>query len=973
MGIYKKEYERAITQVLSRYAEGGIRADTDLWPTIQERLARRTQPVEYANVPDSAEMPPRRPHQDAHVTPSRTNNRPHPFLGAAAALLGLLLLAGISWLAISGLAERQEKEALGSPTPVPYVRPSQDSSLIFSIPVGEKGIRYGNSVPGFFAAAPDGTFWVGSSYPRLLHYSSEGTLLGAIDIPSSPGYPIEMAAGSTDLWLLYATAPYRQPSMVYRLAPDGTKLAEYFIPSYLQAGSEARITGLMLGEHGEVLLKGSFDVPPSALTPSVPNAVPTTYTYTPPARLWQLVDADGNLAPKRLEGYTSNGKLYLGRRANEIDRTIDAPNKVFIKAGDVEFTQELPYPVFWTDVVSVEPDGSFYIVIMEVTIEGSSVVNPDYYGTLFHYAADGRLIERARMPPWTAIGVRRGPGAQFYILVENPDRVQRGETSNALPYSLEIYRLNFYRGEALPPTATPTPHIPAIPAQTTPTRVPNSAPISLAREGDGFRLDVYEGRVVLGSNDWIDSSSWIDSSHLVVGWTSPDTLLGADNVYSNYIIDVDDGKLMELPNYLPKERDEQIKVVPSPDGDKAVIIWEARYLRVALFDFATGSVQEVANIVPGTPQWAGPEINLTEFPTGEGVHGFAEPAWAGNDIFVLTIIIDRGENGPAPLNWGKVLLVDTTQQKVSVLAERGTVAGIFPDGAVLLRPGWIDGELQLFRPGDNSLTRVAPSGPWRAGWSFSPDGKQVAWMELTPPPGLWTQAIPGNCCTDPIPTLKGITVWDRTSGEVRRFDAPRFAWYDLDLRGWSQEPQTVWSTDSSALFYFARPTQDSAGLYRLPLNGQPTPVVETNTPNLIRLVAQGDDGSIYYMIGSAIMVEGPGCNGCVQLMRRYPDGKLEIVHEYNAPVDWIVDKQGRYRRIKDGGVAFTDLQTGQSHQVNFPGAQIRLGDVGWGRLSGLVPISPDGLWAAYAGSDSHAPSPDGRSNRGRTVHIVRVN
>ncbi|HYO48973.1 MAG TPA: hypothetical protein VEW94_03895, partial [Chloroflexia bacterium] len=398
-------------------------------------------------------------------------------------------------------------------------------------------------------------------------------------------------------------------------------------------------------------------------------------------------------------------------------------------------------------------------------------------------------------------------------------------------------------------------------------------------------------------------------------------------------------------------------------------------LRVALYDFESGNVQTVADTIPGKPQWAGPEIGLSELQIGVSAPVGAVPTWVGNDVFLLTIIEKTEENGPSPLNWGKVLLVDTTQQKVSVLVEHATVAGTFPDGAVLLRSGLIDGELQLFHPGDRSLTSVTLSGPWRTGWSFSPDGKKVAWLELTPPPGDWSNRIPINCCTEPTPTVKDIVVWDRAGGEIRHYNAPGFAWSGFFPEGWSQEPQTVWSTDSSALFYLTRPTQESAGLYRLPLNGQPAPLVETNTPGTIRFGAQGEDGSIYYMVSTAVTLspdEGPGCNNCVQLMRRYPDGKLEIVHEYNALIDWTIDEQGRYVRLKDGGIAFTDLRTGQSHQVNFPGVQINVGDVGWDGLSRLVPISPDGRWAAYAGISQYAPGPDERSNRGKTVHIVRV-
>jgi hypothetical protein len=78
--------------------------------------------------------------------------------------------------------------------------------------------------------------------------------------------------------------------------------------------------------------------------------------------------------------------------------------------------------------------------------------------------------------------------------------------------------------------------------------------------------------------------------------------------------------------------------------------------------------------------------------------------------------------------------------------------------------------------------------------------------------------------------------------------------------------------------------------------------------------------------------------------------------------------------LRDGGVAVTDLATGQSSQVNFPGVNITSEEVKWSMLNTLVPISPDGLWAAYTKTYNYSgpPAPDGRPDFGRTVHIVRV-
>ncbi|HYO50774.1 MAG TPA: hypothetical protein VEW94_13060 [Chloroflexia bacterium] len=468
MSLYKKVYDRTIARLLADYTKQGIPADTDLWPTIQKRLALRAAPSEEPATPGHADRPnllSRIMPQQERVATDRTARRSHPYLGAAAATLGLLILAGVSWVAISGLAQRQERIALGSPTPLPIEQPAEDTTLVFSVPVGEEGIRYveirhggsGSAISGFFTVAPDGTFWIGSDMARLLHYSPEGKLLGTVDLPPIDRYPSDMIMEDTHIWLLYTTferflsytdSPYG-PSTVYKVSRDGRKLAEYAVPDDFNLS----VYGLMLGEHGEVFLKGAFgNMGGPFLNPALPTPAPSASPGTVRYPLWQLVDADGNLENKPLEGYTRNGKLYFARFFNPDYMTNGSEtNRAFIKAGDLEFTVALSNTLVAVDMLSVEPDGSFHVLFVEEHMVNSYETN--YDRTIFHYVADGHLIERARLPSRWA-NLVRGPRGQFYILTEVRDETQGG---NALPKSVEVRRLNFYNADQpLPPLPTAT-------------------------------------------------------------------------------------------------------------------------------------------------------------------------------------------------------------------------------------------------------------------------------------------------------------------------------------------------------------------------------------------------------------------------------------------------------------------------------------------------------------------------------------
>src|SRR6476646_2783538 len=106
MSTYKKVYQRTIARLLSHHVEQGIPADTDLWPTIQERLAQRSVMEE----PPTRAMRATRPRFESRRTPqqrqapSRKAGRwLQPSIGTFS-ILGLLLLAAVGWVAISGLS-----------------------------------------------------------------------------------------------------------------------------------------------------------------------------------------------------------------------------------------------------------------------------------------------------------------------------------------------------------------------------------------------------------------------------------------------------------------------------------------------------------------------------------------------------------------------------------------------------------------------------------------------------------------------------------------------------------------------------------------------------------------------------------------------------------------------------------------------------------------------------------------------------
>src|SRR5206468_2548692 len=137
-------------------------------------------------------------------------------------------------------------------------------------------------------------------------------------------------------------------------------------------------------------------------------------------------------------------------------------------------------------------------------------------------------------------------------------------------------------------------------------------------------------------------------------------------------------------------------VVPRADGKLAVlagyILKPGDPFQVRLLDVSSGQAQTVMSSDPAAPQWTGAAQHSAALSKLSYVHA----TWIGENTFALTL---PPEDERAYLyHWGKVLVADAATKRVSVLAEEGQLVAALPDGTLLLRRGWIDGELQAVAP-----------------------------------------------------------------------------------------------------------------------------------------------------------------------------------------------------------------------------------------------------------------------------------
>ena len=494
----------------------------------------------------------------------------------------------------------------------------------------------------------------------------------------------------------------------------------------------------------------------------------------------------------------------------------------------------------------------------------------------------GRSWEHLKIPGLTGAGGIAAIGDQVWVAGQSQERgllLNSGDRGHT-------WRRAYPDPEPAPPPAAPP----------VPPPLPNPPQPELVAEPDGFRLLVPAGT--------LGAVAWVGPSALLVRWFPPGG--GAETAY---LVDLAAQRVQRLVTAAM-----QYEFV-SPGGRRLALTWgnwrPHQSVGVGVAGVQDGEMQTVLAADPDVPQWAGAAERAWQF--GEAP-ATVTAAWLDDDRLLLTLTPQDGRNVQ---NWGKVLLADVATHQVRTLAERGQVAAVLKGGALLLRRGWVDGELQLLAPPYDRPVSVAAGGPWTAGWAVSPDGGRVAWLEAEAPPGDWSQRLPHACCSgDPAPKVRAMALWDRETNRVQRFPlAVPTPWY----------PSLRWTEDGQAVLFMAAPADDPehTALFRLAAgDGQVRILTRSEWSGPITVQARGADGSLYYTVNM-----GGGANG-ERLVRLYPDGRQEVLQE-GIPSDWGVDRLGRWITYTEDATVAVDLATGRDIRVEAP----------------RVLLSPDGRWA----------------------------
>jgi hypothetical protein len=393
-------------------------------------------------------------------------------------------------------------------------------------------------------------------------------------------------------------------------------------------------------------------------------------------------------------------------------------------------------------------------------------------------------------------------------------------------------------------------------------------PVTLAREQDGFRIEAAAGQLL--------RVEWLDASRMLFFWSSADP----SPPDATYLADLATGRLRRIAI-----NSGQSLLATQPGGQFAVIYWNEH---AAVMDLQSGAIHIVFARDPAAPQWATSADHQWDF--GD-LPGGLSATWIGMTTCVLTLAPNAPERNLR--DWAKVMLVDVAAQRVRVLAERGHLAAVFPDGSLLVRQGWIDGELQLLTPdATQSPTSVAPKGFWTSNWVVSPDGRNVAWLEWDPPPGDWSERMPHDCCSgDPHPTIRSIAVWDRQAQRLWRLPAGGIQWPGRFL---------AWRRSSEALV-FGRVSNDpvSIDVVQMTLDGTQTSLASHPSYDLFGGTYERADGSLYYSIGQLGANTG-------RLIRHYPNGRQEVICDGFCGIN----ERGIISNWEDGQVVLQDVTTG---------------------------------------------------------------
>ena len=494
------DYDRAMKRALTEHLEEGV-PDVDVWGVVQERMALKYRLKSDAVASSNSE----RGGSPEMARGGWLEGVRRAFVPPAWAAMGLVLLVVITTVAISGLAGRGPGVQKGL---------SASSDVLFTIPVSEKGLQ-GRGVMGF-AVDGDGTFWIADEARRLLHYGKGGELLEVVSPAKPDKVLISFMMLGQDMWL-YGFASISGDgattgSGVWKVGRDGSVLAEYLIPWETTAANGSQsipvLPGLMslkAGGNGEILAVSTGKSTDNYGDNLVEPQGGTVYYV-------QLVDPQGKLDIRLLDGYPSDGKEYSTRLDPE---WIGGKGVGYVSDGNLEVVVTSTMYLRGLFVDSVGPDGSFYVISTEFMFppdeQGGQMITSNDAHVIRRYSADGRWLNWTRAAGWIVGEVTlmkslaAGSDGTFYSLnyVYEPPIVG--------PTLLEVHRLNFLDPVQALPTAGPLPTV--APASTVTTVAPadndflftvqdaNATELSYYRQGFGvgddgsFWLGKEEGQI----------------------------------------------------------------------------------------------------------------------------------------------------------------------------------------------------------------------------------------------------------------------------------------------------------------------------------------------------------------------------------------------------------------------------------------------------------------------------------------------
>jgi hypothetical protein len=329
---------------------------------------------------------------------------------------------------------------LSATSPLTAAFGSKDTpyEVVFSVPVGEKGVHYAgvgkSEMPAWgplaFAVAPDGSFWIADTAAdpdRLLHHSSIGELLDIIELDETLVGVSDLAVTSSELIIL-AGAPI--PPKVARLTLKGAVIASYDLPEGLRL--EDGLSGISLADQGQVLIERGYG-----------------------ASLSQLVRTGRTTSFAPLEGYRWNGRVYSTVSASADSQDL---SRDMLMIGKQPVVVKVDRELGSLQLLGDDSRGGVFAVVDDIAFTPYFQVDQ----TVRHFSASGELLGIARIPEdlrYVAVEheLAIGPQGDVYLMLPLPDR-------------LEIRRLQFVRQlESVLPPAPQTDALaqaPAAPAAT---------------------------------------------------------------------------------------------------------------------------------------------------------------------------------------------------------------------------------------------------------------------------------------------------------------------------------------------------------------------------------------------------------------------------------------------------------------------------------------------------------------------------